>query len=205
MHYDHPDDGLQDLHQRVKVASAAANNGDIPLVAVAYIILRILVHRLMNINDLESRGRVERLYVCMELYTRICSVWIKFAWPPTLFGLSITIIVAAFISIRYTQIPLYCYVFFPNTACAILFILFWVFYDLMIITRGSEEILGQLRSSEVPYLHGMPNAVRTKVMKRARAMRAVEVPVGEFADFSVTVPVTLWEEIVNQVVVLLAL
>ena len=94
---------------------------------------------------------------------------------------------------------------FPNTAFAFTFILFWACYELVLAIRDSEEILGQLRSMEAPYLRAMPIAVRVKALKRAKAMKPVEFPLGNFADFSVTVPVTVWEEIVNQVVFLLTL
>ena len=155
--------------------------------------------------DLESRAKVQYLYICMELYTRICFVWIKFAWPPTLFSVSLTIVFAAFVSIRYADLPFVYYVAFPTVALGLMVSMFVGFYELVLSTRDSEEILGQLRSLDAAYLCGIPLTLRKRLLKRAKALRTVELPVGEFADFSVTVPIALWDEMVNQVVFLLTL
>lgn len=152
---------------------------------------------------METRGKVERMYICLELFNRICYVWNKLILPLTNFSLSLTIIVAAFISIRYTELRFYYYVFFANTAVSLMLILFWSYYEMLLITRGCEEILGQLLSYEAPYLQSVPKAQRTLVMKRAKAMRVIEFPLGDFADTSLSVAIAIWDEIVNQVLFLL--
>lgn len=162
-------------------------------------------YRRVEITNLAVRAKVERMYICMELYNRICYVWVKSSLPPNLFSICLTIVITTFVSIRYTELPLYCYMFFPNTAGVVWLILYWFFYDLVLITRDSEDILGKLLSCQAPYLRGMPTSVRMKVLKRAKAVRRLEIPVGGFADFSVSVPVTLWDEMLNQVVFLLTL
>ena len=150
------------------------------------------------------RARTERLYICWELYNRICCVWVKFMLPPTLFSVSLTIIVTAFISIRYTELPFMYYIFFANTAFTLLLIIFWISYDEVLITRDSEDVLGQLWSYEVPYLRSMPKRERTKIMKRSKAMRIIDFPIGEFADLTINFPVAVWDEILNQVLFLLS-
>ena len=151
-----------------------------------------------------SRAKVERLYICTELHSRISSVWLKFMLPPTIVSVSLAIIVSTFVSIRYTELPLCYYVYFPNSAFTLMVNIFWLGYDGVLITRDSEGILGQLRSSQAPYLRSVPKHVRTLVMKRVRAMRVLEFRVGDFANFSVNVPISIWDEILNQVVFLLS-
>ena len=112
-----------------------------------------------------SRAKVERLYICSELYNRICCVWAKFMLPPTIFSVSLTIIVTTFVSLRYTELPFFLYIVYPNTAITFMFIIFYVSYDEVLITRDSEAILGQLWSYEALYLRSMPKSERTKIMK----------------------------------------
>ena len=172
---------------------------------VIYKTMLLLLLRRLQIRSWEDRAKLEHLYICMELHNRICSAWLKFAYPSIILSSSLAVILAAFVAIRYTELPFFCYIIFPSTAFALTVIIFWGFYQLLLTIRDSEELLGQLRSYEAPYLRAMPIAGRAKVLKRAKAMRPIEFPMGDFADFSVSVPVTVWEEIVNQVVFLLSL
>ena len=158
----------------------------------------------MKITDIDVRAKVERLYICYELLNRINYTWLKFMLPPTIFGVSLTVIVTTFVSIRYTELPFMYYIFFANTAFTLMLIIFWLCYDALLITRDSEDIMSQLLSFEAPYLRSVSKAGRIRVMKRAKAMRVIEFPIGEFADFSISLPIVLWEEILNQVLFLLS-
>ena len=160
--------------------------------------------RSTEIENMEDRRKVERLYICLELHNRICYAWVKLILPLVIFSLSLTVIVTGFISIRYTELPVYYYIFFVNTALSLLIIIFWSCYDILLVTRASEDILGQLLSYEAAHLRKMPKVERTVVMKRAKAMRLIEIPVGDFSDFGVSVPIAIWDEIVNQIFVLLS-
>ena len=153
---------------------------------------------------MEARATVERLYVCQELYNNICYAWIAFILPLIIFSLSLTIIVTGFISIRFTELALHYYFFFANTAISLMIVMFWSAYDFLLITRDSEEVKGQLLSYEAPHLRGMSKAERIRVMKRAKAMRLIETRVGDFADFTISVPLAIWDEIINQVLFLLS-
>ena len=154
---------------------------------------------------METRRKVELLYICLELFNRICYAWAKFILPLTIFGLSVTVILTGFISIRYAaELPFIYYMFFANTAVSLLVLIFWSCYEGLLITRGSEDVLSKLLSNEAPYLRSMEKTERIVVMKRAKAMRMIEIPIGNFADFSMSVPVGIWDEIVNQILFLLS-
>ena len=153
---------------------------------------------------MDHRAQVERLYICYELYSRVCNVWLKFMLPPTIFSVSLTIIVTSFVSIRYTELPFLFYILFPITAFTLMLIILWISYDAVCITRDSEDILRQLSASEAPYLRSTPRRAKAEIMKRVRAMRVVGFPIGEFAVFSIDVPIAVWEEILNQVLFLLS-
>ena len=162
-------------------------------------------HRKYTIRDMESRQVVERLYNYCQLHNRVVHNWMKFMLPPTISSVSATVIVTTFVSIRYTELPFIFYIFYPNTAFNLMFIIFWMCYDAVLLIRAAEDIMGQLVAQDAEYLKPMPRAVRIKVLKRARAMKPVEFPLGDFAEFSLNLPVTVWEEILNQVLFLLSL
>ena len=155
---------------------------------------------------MESRAVLERLYNYLQHHHRVVQNWIKLMVPAAILGASLGVIVTTFVSIRYTELPLIFYVFFPYTAFNLMFAIFWVCYDVVhIIVRASEDVMGTLLSQDAKYLRHMPRAGRLEVLKRARAMRVLEFPIGEFTDFSLTLPVNIWDEILNQVFFLLSL
>ena len=160
-------------------------------------------HRKIQVTDMDVRPRVEHLYICQELHSRVGYIMMKIMLPPTILSLSLGIIVCMYISIRHTDLPIYLYVIFPYIAFTLLLIIFWLSYDIALITRDFECIRGQLLSHQSPYLVHMSRHERKCVMMRATAMRVVEFPVGEFADFSLSMSVAVWEEVVNQVLFLL--
>ena len=156
------------------------------------------------IADLESRALVERLYRYLQHHNRVVQVWVKFMLPPTISSVSVAVIVSTFVSIRFTELPLVFYVIFPYTAFTLMLVLFWACYDIVRLIRASEDVMGQLLSHNATYLRSMSRAERMKVLKRAKAMKILEFPIGEFSEFSLTLPVNIWDEIINQVVFLLS-
>ena len=153
---------------------------------------------------LKSRRRLEQMYVRLELFHRIGQVWVRFYFPPWLVACSTTVIVTAFVTIRYTELPLIVYGIFPNMAITLLTVIFWQSYDMLRIIRASEDILGVLWKHETPYFRGMTRAKRIEKMKRSRAMRPLGFLVAD-SEFSVNLPIDTWDEIVNQTLFLLSL
>ena len=155
-------------------------------------------------NDMESRAVVERLYICLQYHFRVYIVWIKFQLPPTILSVSVAVIITAFVSIRYTDLPLILYIFYPNTASNIMLIVFWLCYDGVRLVRASEEIIGRLQSESAGYLRPLTRAGRSQVLKRAKVMKELEFPLGEFSEVTLNLPIAMWEEILNQVLFLLS-
>ena len=161
--------------------------------------------RRIPIVDMESRALVERMYTYVLHHNRVVQTWMKFMLPPTLSGVSLAVIITTFVSIRYTELPLIFYIFYPNTAFNLMLIIFWMCYDTVLVVRASEDVMGQLLSHDVEYLRHMPRAQRNQVLKRAKGMKFLEFPIGDFSEFSLNLPVNVWDEILNQVVFLLTL
>ena len=162
--------------------------------------------RQFSIHNLDQREQLERLYICLEVYFRTLQVWIRLMLPPTIFAPSCAIIIAVFVSIRFTSLPFILYQFFPSTAVTIPFLLFWIIFEMELTTRGSEDLRGRLLSREPDYVRRMLKDTRIRrMLSRARATRQVSYPIGEFADVSLSLGVNMWEECLNQVIFLLTL
>ena len=153
---------------------------------------------------MEGRAVVERLYICLVHHFRVYSVWFKFQGPPTILSVSVAVIITAFVSIRYTDLPLILYIFYPNTAFNLMLIVFWLFYDTVRIVRASDEIIGRLQSENAGYLRPLPRAMRIQVLKRAKVMKEIEFPLGNYSEVTLNLPIAMWEEILNQVLFLLS-
>ena len=155
--------------------------------------------------DMESRALVERMYYRVLHHNRVVQTWMKFMLSPTLSGVSLAVIITTFVSIRYTELPLIFYIFYHNTAFNLMLIIFWMCYDTVLVVRASEDVMGQLLAHDVAYLRHMPRAQRIQALKRAKGMKVLEFPIGDFSEFSLNLPVNVWDEILNQVVFLLTL
>ena len=154
--------------------------------------------------NMEGRAILERLYICLQHHFRVYRIWIKFEMPPLLSSVSVAVIVAAFVSIHYTELPMILYLVYPNTAFNLMFMVFWLSYDIVRIVRASDEIIGRLQSENADYLRPLSRAMRMQVLKRARSLKQIEYPVGEFSELTLNLPIALWEEILNQVLFLLS-
>ena len=76
--------------------------------------------------------------------------------------------------------------------------------------RASEGSLGFLRSKEKQYLLGLPVEERRVRYKTAMALRPALFNVGDFADYHdsrglMELPITVWDEMLNQLLFLLTL
>ena len=153
---------------------------------------------------MERRAKVEKMYLQLTLFNRVVHVWLRLVLPPAVFAISSTVIITLFVTIRYTQLPLMFYIIFPYVGLTVIFMMFWQFYDVIRILRAAENILEPLWSHEAPYLKRLSKVERTKVLKKAKAMRPLVFPIGD-SEFSINVPIMTWEEILNQMVFLLSL
>ena len=163
------------------------------------------IFRQIQVTRMESRERLEKLYVCMEIYNKIFSSWLKYTICPAFFGGFCAAIFFLYVTFRQTSLPIFIYPTFPCGVIILMGLLVCTSYDANMVTRYSEQLCLKLRSVQTPFLNWLTKAQRSKVVKRALACRACTFPVGIFADFSLAVPIRIWEEILNLLVLLLSL
>ena len=156
------------------------------------------------VTDMDGQAVVGRLYICLQIHLRVYSTWLKFQLPPTIFSLSVGVIITAFVSIRYTDLQFILYCFYVNTTCNLMLIVFWVCFDAIHIVRVSEDIIGRLQSGHEGHIRSLPRAVRIQVLKRAKILKRIKFDVGDFTELTLNLPMAMWEEIMNQVLLLLS-
>ena len=160
----------------------------------------------MSIDNPERRKKAEQLYICITLFNRVFRVWCRFMIVPTLIGLTLCIIYTLYLTIRYTELPFLLYMVISTAGVTVLLIIFWVSYDVVLVKRTAEGIISKLSSHDgAPYLKWMTRQERVAVVKRTTAMKVLEFPIGDFAEFSLGLPVLVWEEVLNQVLFMLSL
>ena len=159
----------------------------------------------MNITDLESWMEAERHYRRMRLYNTIFMNWIKFMVVPALFAWCVGILFVLYVTCRPSGLPLLVYGSFPLIAGVSMIVITWLCYDAVLAKRGADEAKEKLQSRTAPYFQRLTQADKVLAMRRARAFQPVCVAFGEFAEVTLDVPVSIWDEVINQLLFLLSL
>lgn len=155
-------------------------------------------------NNCRSRAQMELLYMRLTVFNRIVHVWMQRSAAPVIFAFASTIVVALFVSIRFTDLPFIIHTFFTLFSFTGISVLFWLLNEMVRIVRLSEGILADLQSPRAHYLAHLSKMERTNVLKKAKAMRPLVFPIGD-CEFTISLPIATWDEILNQTVFLLSL
>ena len=144
-------------------------------------------------------------YVRLQVHVAIANDWIMFMIVPTIFSVSTSIIICLYITIRHPELPIYLYILFPYVAANLFSLLFYLAYELMMMIRASEAVLDTLSSTEGQYYQAASIQQRLYIRKLAKSTRPLSFRMGIFMNFSLDVPVGIWDEILNQLLFLLTL
>ena len=148
---------------------------------------------------------VEKLYVALVMYRNLAAAFLRIIMGPLVFPGSAGIVIAAFVTVKHSEMPIYVYVFFPVAAAAGAIIHFLNILGGMCVVRICNAVLRKLLTADHGCLTRLPGKDREFYMKKARSLRPVSLPLGDFAKFSVNSMWNLAKEIVNQVLLLLSL
>lgn len=159
----------------------------------------------MSPLNLEARQEMEKLYVYLQIYHRAYCVWWNLALPGTIVSLSSTVVLSLYIGIRHTDLPWYLYWVFPMAGIAVLIQEFGFASDVMGAKGDSEEIVDKLQSPASASLQRLSFEERKKILRRSKAMTQLHFPIASFTDYSWSVPLAAWDEILNQLFFLLSL
>ena len=124
---------------------------------------------------------------------------------PALFGISSFVVVAFYLSIQDVGLPWGLYLLFLWTGVTTFLVMFWFTYQLVLVVRTSEDVLEVLTRTPDKHFGVLEVNERKYAARKARAMRAFGYRMGNFGNFSLEVPIVMWEEIWNQLLFLLSL
>ena len=84
-------------------------------------------------------------------------------------------------------------------------VIFCFAYQIVMVMRASENIVGVLTSTTDKTSGALPLHERNYFARKVKATRALGFRMGNVGNFSLDVPVVMWEEIWNQLLFLLSL
>ena len=159
----------------------------------------------MNVRSIDDRLNLRHQYVKLQVHVTITNNWLMFMIVPTIVSVASGIIVCFYITIRHTELPIYSYAIYTYTGVNLSGLLFWRAYELIMTIRASEAIVSTLSSTTEQYYQESPAKQKLYIRKLIRPTRAIFFRIGIFMDFSLDVPVGIWDEILNQLLFLLTL
>ena len=164
------------------------------------------IYRNASTTNLDERKELEFWYIVLEVQTKIFRRWATVVIFPALVNFGCGSILCIYIPIKYTEVPAifnFCFLF---VGAVILGVIYWLSYDIVLVIRGTEELLGRLRTFHRRATeHRARDLTQLRFLKRSQACRPLEIPVGTFGEFSLDVPVIMGDEILNQLLFLLSL
>ena len=155
-----------------------------------------------------DRLKLWHKYVKLQLYNELCSNWGKLMDVPTITGGTSAVIACFYIMIRPGDMPTWILLIIYNLGIMIFGLVFWICYQVVLVIRASEDIIRVLTTIEVGQRsHGGMGvtslALKKYIRIRGKATRPLNYRIGEFNDFTLDVPIGIWDEILNQLLFLL--
>ena len=154
---------------------------------------------------LDDRRTVESLYVTLEVQMKMYYYWSYIITFPLLVNFGFAVIICLYVPLGRPEVPAwlsFSFLLVGATSVGVIFV--WT-YDIVLVGRASEEVLGKLKSFHVDWRErGISDLQRRRFLKRAKACRPIQIPIGSFGDVSLDVPVIMWDEILNQLLFLLS-
>ena len=141
----------------------------------------------------------------MKIYNIIYMNWLKFVIAPAVFSACVTIVITLYVTCRPAAMPLILYFGFPLSAMVLLFIVFRICYDAVVAKRAGDGVLGNLQSRTAGYFSRLGPVEKREMTRRARALQPVYIGMGEFSEITLEMWMSIWDEILNQLLFLLTL
>ena len=149
--------------------------------------------------------KVEMLYRCLKLYNVIFMNWLKYWIAQTIFTLCVCIVVVLYVTCRPSGLPFLIYCVFPVAGALAWLTLFWICYDAVIAKRTCDEALGSLQSRTGTFFGTLGATEKREMMRRASALQPVYIGLGQFAEMTLEVFLSMSDEILSQLLFLLSL
>ena len=153
-----------------------------------------------------KRQRGLHAYVQLQVYNVVFNEWVRIAVAPVLFSTGGFVILLLYIPLRYSQgIPGFMSAGFTYLALAMLAVVLCGLTDVLGATRNSESVIRSLQSKRISSIGHVQLSEHPELLKRAKVLRPVAIPIGSFGNVTLSAPVAFLEEILNQLLFLLSL
>ena len=81
----------------------------------------------------------------------------------------------------------------------------WIFLDAVWAKRAADEVLENPQSRTEDCYGRLPLTERKELVRRARALQPLYLGLGDFTELSFDVIISVWDEVLNQLLFLLSL
>lgn len=154
--------------------------------------------------NLGAWKKVEREYRCALVYNQIFIPWFKSAAAPAIVAVMFGMIGSSYVTLTsFQRLPFLIYVLFPISFVGMMGIFTLACVDAVNTKTISDSAVGSLRSRGSFYRF-LSREEKKEFLLRCRALRPVSLPVGNFTDISLNVPIYVFQEVLNQLLFLLA-
>jgi len=120
------------------------------------------------------------------------------------FSIGVGTVVLLFVSIRVTGLVWYLYIPLPCIAVGCMGTTLLILTGVIKAQKAAQSVLGEIEAGPNHVLMSLAREERKKVLKISKALRRIRLDVGTFTEISLAVPIGMCEEVLNQLLFLLA-
>ena len=168
--------------------------------------LLLILNRSVKVENLASRDKVEQMYIFWEVCEKISRTWLIVHIFSIIVSISCAAVIHINVALKYTNLPLLVHSAEVLLGPTFILLLSLGLYDGLAACQISRGVLSDQLTNFAPTgLRHVPVKTGRELVKRVKAMRPIAVPIGSFTEVSFSVMVAILEEIMNGVLLLLAL
>ena len=153
-----------------------------------------------------DREKVERHYMCSQIYHHLHCTWWSWTLPLTIFSVATSSVIGFYVSIRHTELAWYLYGIYWMVGFGGLLQLLILGHDVMFAKINSEEVVRKLQSkARSAAQQGLAFGERKKILKRSEALTGLRFGIAGFTNYSWAVTFGTCDEILHQLIFFLGL
>lgn len=165
-----------------------------------------LLNRGTRIKDGRSWLEVYMMYRTMQVYNAVLTNWLKVVGVLVPFGGCCGVIVTLYVTLRPSNIPIIIYPCFPLVAFMTMSIVTALMMNAIATKGKTEEALSNLQQAiYIQYMRNFDVNQKKICLMRLKSLRPVTLKIGEYAEASSGVVMNVWDEVFNQLLLLLSL
>ena len=173
--------------------------------------MHLFCGREVHVDNMDSRWMLWQKYVQLQVFNQLCLTWAKSMLGPTIASITSSIAVCFYITIRHNDVPPFLIPVFFYVGITLFAIVFWGCVQVINVSKTSQSLIGTLTiMPTIPAHAGNEYEVsggqelKKYIMRKGKATRPMYFRLGDFMEVSIDVPIGIWDEILNQVLLLLS-